>query len=42
MKIEKLLDGVEISEIIGKLPESVDDITDDSRKTVKNGLFFLL
>ena len=40
MKIEKLLDGVEISEIIGKLPESADDITDDSRKTVKNGLFF--
>ena len=40
MKIEKLLDGVEIADIIGELPESADDVTDDSRKVVKNGLFF--
>lgn len=40
MKIDKLLDGVEIADIIGELPESADDITDDSRKVVKNGLFF--
>ncbi len=40
MKIDKLLDGVEIADIIGELPESADDVTDDSRKVVKNGLFF--